>query len=166
MPLRPEELESVEIMRLISAVHRVQDNLMERFAQNLSGLTAGQMRILISLVPGRPTRTLELASRLYTDPGTVSGLLRRLTQKGLICTQQASEDRRVQLVSLSPTGEQVREKFLQRAPDELRTCSYLTDIGPVRRSQLLHMLREYFTYLVGDDEVDQLLGRLHTVLRA
>lgn len=157
MGYAPAEVEALQVIRLVAALHRIQDNALQRFVHNLWGLTAGQVRVLMCLVPGEQTRTLELAARLYTDPGTISGLLRRLVHKNLIATRVAAGDRRVQLVSLTPRGEQVREECLRMVPEELPAMAYLTGLAPATRQALLTELRRYATHLVGSAEVDRLL---------
>lgn len=148
----------LRITRLISAIHRVQENILERYARSNWGLTAGQLRLVLALVPDQPVRTLELARRLYTDPGTVSGLLRRLTRKGMVLCRQSPDDRRVQMVSLTPFGVEVRNEFQRRSAGELPTAAFAEKIPATERQSLLHTLTKYAGHLMGTEDLQQLLA--------
>lgn len=152
--------EMVRITRLISAIHRMQENILDRYAHSRWDLTSGQLRLVTALLPGHPLRTLELARRLYTDPGTVSGLLRRLIQKGLIVCRHLSEDRRVQLVALTPRGEEIRRQYFDDAARDLPTSTFARHLPLAEQDHLLNTLVRYAAHLVGDQDVHEFLAKV------
>lgn len=160
-----EDVEMEQIIRLIAAIQRIQDNHVERYAQANWGLTSGQLRLLLSLVPGRAHRTLELARRLFTDPGTVSGLLHRLTRKGLVSCRQSTRDRRVQLVSLTPAGERIRAEYQSRYRNDLAPNRYVQVATAEERRQLLESLSRYAAHLMGQEEAREFLQMVEEVVR-
>ncbi|XZG69440.1 MarR family winged helix-turn-helix transcriptional regulator [Chitinibacteraceae bacterium HSL-7] len=68
------------------------------------GLTPAQFDILATLgnTPGMSCR--ELSQRTLITKGTLTGVLDRLEERGLIVRNTAPEDRRSILVSLTPSG--------------------------------------------------------------
>lgn len=156
----PDQAEIVLIMRLVGAIHRVQENTMDRYTQQEWGLTAGQMRLLLCLTGDGATRTLELAHRLFTDPGTVSGLLRRLARKGLVATEHSPSDRRVQLVSLTPTGRQVRSEFFTRWDSDPQWLQMVSALSGPSRDALRQVLVRHAEALLGAEDSARLMQRL------
>ncbi|MDO9396113.1 MAG: MarR family transcriptional regulator, partial [Herbiconiux sp.] len=74
------------------------------------GLTYTQYIALVELAAG-PTDGLavsELGRRLALDSGTLSPLLRRLDQRGLVSRERRSRDERVVTVSLTADGRRTR----------------------------------------------------------
>lgn len=159
-PETTEHRDTLKILRMVGALSRVHDNITDRFTQARWGLTVGQMRLLVSLLPEESARTLELAHRLFTDPGTVSGLLRRLVQKNLITTRQYEADRRVQLVSLTPEGRRIRQEFLATAPQELPFLDAALRLGDQDRAELVRLLVKFGNLLIGDEDVTGLMETL------
>ena len=52
----------------------------------------------------------ELGEYLYLDSGTLTPVLKKLEQKGLVTRARAKEDERVLLVTVTPEGEALKEK--------------------------------------------------------
>lgn len=52
----------------------------------------------------------ELGEYLYLDSGTLTPVLKKLEQKGLVTRARAKEDERVLLVTITPEGEALKEK--------------------------------------------------------
>jgi DNA-binding MarR family transcriptional regulator len=73
-----------------------------------AGFHNGQDQVLASLVPGEPVAVSALAEHLDVRPSTVSKMLDRLTDKGLVERRQVDRDRRVTLVFLTLAGEKAR----------------------------------------------------------
>jgi DNA-binding MarR family transcriptional regulator len=55
-------------------------------------------------------RVSSIGERLRLDSGTLTPLLRRLEQRGLVTRRRSLEDERVVMVALTPAGEAMREK--------------------------------------------------------
>lgn len=72
------------------------------------GLTYPQYLVMLVLWEqadaGEPCSLLQLGQRLALDSGTLSPLLKRLEEKGLLSRQRSADDERVLLVTLSKQG--------------------------------------------------------------
>jgi DNA-binding MarR family transcriptional regulator len=73
-----------------------------------AGFHNGQDQVLASLVPGKPVAVSVLAVHLDVRSSTISKMLDRLTDKGLVERRQVDKDRRLTLVCLTPEGEQAQ----------------------------------------------------------
>ena len=82
----------------------------ERFSGEFvraSGLTHAQFDIIATLgnTPGMSYK--ELGDRTLITKGTLTGVIERLEQKGLVARERSSEDERSFFVRLTPQGEDV-----------------------------------------------------------
>jgi DNA-binding MarR family transcriptional regulator len=75
-------------------------------------LTGSQLHALYLL--GEPRSMGELAQRLVCDASNVTGLVDRLESRGLIERRPGPDDRRVKMLVLTPTGEELRSRALAR----------------------------------------------------
>jgi MarR family transcriptional regulator, organic hydroperoxide resistance regulator len=105
------------------------------------GLTHPQYLVLLGLWQdagaGRTTTVTGLAGRLYLDPGTLSPLVKRLEQQGLVERRRATTDARVVEVHLTEAGAALRQEALQvpgrvvessgLGPDELQRVRSAAD---------------------------------------
>lgn len=139
--------------------------LLDRFAHQNWELTASQLRVLLYLQPGRAVPALHLARRLQLDPGTVSGLIRRVREKGLIKAEQLSADRRVQLISLTQRGEEVRAQVLERAM-ETSPMQALLGISEEQRQQILDSLTWLAQQVTTPDALEWSLAEVRMLLGA
>jgi DNA-binding MarR family transcriptional regulator len=104
-----------------------------------AGLSAAQMFVLHALKEGGPQSVGELAERTATDPSSVSVVVRKLSDKGLVGKQPSPEDRRRLSVSLTAAGARVAGKapvpvqqllmgrMAQLPPDQLRLLGDLLE---------------------------------------
>jgi DNA-binding MarR family transcriptional regulator len=67
----------------------------------------------------------ELGECLYLDSGTLTPVLKKLEQKGLILRQRGEEDERVLHVSLTKAGVALRDKALD-VPKAMSSCVQLS----------------------------------------
>jgi DNA-binding MarR family transcriptional regulator len=114
---------------LFDAAHVIERALELRFAE--IGLGAAQQRVLLYLLladgPLTPTR---LANLLAQEPQSVSSLLIRLEQRGLLERSVDTMDRRRMLIALTPAGRAAAERsivLLDELLEELRAA--LGDAG-------------------------------------
>jgi DNA-binding MarR family transcriptional regulator len=77
-------------------------------------LTPAQAQLLMQLDPERPMPMIEVANGLGCDASNVTGLVDRLEERGVIERRSASTDRRVKMVAVTPAGEKLRGKVLER----------------------------------------------------
>lgn len=92
---------------------------------------------------GQLTRVSDLGARLRLDSGTLTPLLKRLEERGLIVRQRSREDERVVTVSLTEAGTDLRERAKQ-IPGRLM-CGI--DVEPDRLVALRNELRQVLSAL-------------------
>jgi MarR family transcriptional regulator, lower aerobic nicotinate degradation pathway regulator len=87
-------------------VRRVHQRAAQLFNQSSPDrqLTAPQFAILATLLQSGPTSQNKLGTLVSMDPSTISAVIRKLMQDGLVCRSQSDSDRRMQFIALSDTG--------------------------------------------------------------
>jgi DNA-binding MarR family transcriptional regulator len=75
------------------------------------GLTRMEAKALYRLEPGETVPVRTIAERGHVDPSNLSGAVESLDERGLIERPEASHDRRVRAVRLTPEGEALRERL-------------------------------------------------------
>lgn len=86
------------------------------------GLTPGHMKALLVLDPGEPRPMSSLAQLFACDASTVTWIVDRLEERGLVERRGLATDRRVKTVALTPLGVRTKaelEKRLYEPPAEL-----------------------------------------------
>ncbi len=74
------------------------------------GLTYPQYLVMLVLWEGDGITVSALGERLYLDSGTLTPLLKRMEQGGLLLRQRSQEDERRVLVSLTAEGRKLKAK--------------------------------------------------------
>ncbi len=100
---------------LISQVHQLSGRVFARKLRDygLDAINPAQGRILFALWKGDGIPIRELASRTKLRKSTLTSMLDRLEQDGLITRKPSPDDRRVILISLAQDHEIIRDLFLQ-----------------------------------------------------
>lgn len=80
----------------------------------------------------------QLAGDLSCDPSNVTGLIRRLEQRGLVARVADEHDRRTKWLSLTPDGVELREAFRR---EMFQGSDVLAGLGEEERRQFLGALR-------------------------
>jgi DNA-binding MarR family transcriptional regulator len=76
-----------------------------------SGYHNGQDHLLTRLVPGEAVAVSALAVSLDVRPSTISKMLDRLSDRGLVERRQEERDKRLTLVCLTPAGEDAQKEI-------------------------------------------------------
>ncbi|MDP9844968.1 MarR family winged helix-turn-helix transcriptional regulator [Streptosporangium lutulentum] len=76
------------------------------------GVSPGDLKALMRLVPDRGEPMRALAGMWRCDASTVTWIVDRLEKQGLVERQAHQTDRRVKVVVLSPRGKQLRTRLL------------------------------------------------------
>jgi len=108
------------------------------------GLTYPQYLVMLVLWEERSATVKQLGERLYLDSGTLTPLLKRLEQAGLVSRERSREDERVVVIRLTEQGEALKQRA-NKIPHELLCKSNLNP--------------EEFLRLKG--EFESLLQRMH-----
>jgi DNA-binding MarR family transcriptional regulator len=110
------------------------------------GLTYPQYLVLLVLWEEGEATVKHLGERLYLDSGTLTPLLKRLENAGLITRARAKDDERKVLIRLTDQGQALQEKAAQ-VPTRL-ICKTNLPLDEYRRLK---------------QEFDSLLQRLHQI---
>ena len=104
-------------------------------------LTYNQYIAMMVLWEKKEVRVKDLGEALYLDSGTLTPLLKRLEQKGLLTRSRNQEDERALCVRISEEGEALKQKALS-IPEGMRSCISLSDEEMQVLKKLLHRTLE------------------------
>jgi len=109
-------------------------------AERRLGISVAQLFVLRQLADGRPRSVRELADETLTDPSSVSVVVRRLVERGLLTRETDRADRRRAVLALTSEG----RSLLSRAPEppQDRLVQVLRDIPARRRHEFAATMRE------------------------
>jgi DNA-binding MarR family transcriptional regulator len=116
--------------------------LSRKFQERLEplGLTPFHWVVLCCLWEEDGLATSSISEKLQQVGGTLTGVLDRMEERGLIRRERDSEDRRVWRIWLTDAGEQLRE-VLPPIAVEIRD-SALTGISPAERKHFSDLLNQ------------------------
>lgn len=117
------------------------------------GLTYPQYLVMLVLWQEKTLSVKELGQRLALDSGTLTPLLKRLEQAGLVSRRRDSEDERVVRIELTPEGQKLRSKA-RNVPTEL-ACRTGFDVTDERELARLARLRTELAALAQRIDADQ-----------
>lgn len=100
-------------------------------------LTYTQYIALLALWERKQVNVKALGEALYLDSGTLTPLLKRLEEKGLVSRTRSSADERNLVVALTPEGEALKERA-RDVPAEVARC---VDLSPKDAANLAAILR-------------------------
>ena len=81
----------------------------------------------------------ELGKRLYLDSGTLTPVLKRLEQKGLVIRKRNSKDERVLMINITKEGEALKEQAVE-IPYKMAGCVKLDREVAKELYRILHKL--------------------------
>jgi DNA-binding MarR family transcriptional regulator len=103
-------------------------------------LTPTQFAALVKIKDlGKVTQNL-LGRHTAMDPATIQGVVQRLQARGLIQRKPDAADRRVTLLSLTPSGRELAARAVARAREVTRAT--LEPLTIPERAQLVELLRK------------------------
>lgn len=83
----------------------------------------------------------ELGKYLYLDSGTLTPVLKKIEQKGLVERMRDTEDERILIVTITEKGEQLKEKAVE-IPYELGKCMALEQDEALQLYQILRKMMD------------------------
>jgi DNA-binding MarR family transcriptional regulator len=110
-----------------------------RLAQGRTGITGAQLFVLRVLADHPRLSINELAERTMTHQSSVSVVVSRLAARGLVAREPAPDDRRRQLVTLTPRGRTLHRTAPAVAQEVL--VQAIRALAPARRRALAVSLR-------------------------
>lgn len=112
MPNSPDSTRVMDGLRRLVRALRVSSHEVERTL----GVSGAQMFVLRELAAAPEQSLGELAARTLTTAGTVSEVVKRLVERGLVQRRAAPDDARRAALSLTPQG----RTLLARAPEPIQ----------------------------------------------
>jgi DNA-binding MarR family transcriptional regulator len=102
------------------------------------GLTPQQAHALRALDPTRPVPMRELAAGIMCDASTVTGIVDRLEDRGLVERRPDPDDRRVKGLVVTPAGIEVRDRIWREV---MGHAPHLAVLSPEERIKLRDQLK-------------------------
>lgn len=106
-------------------------------------LTYTQYITMMVLWENKQMSVKELGEKLYLDSGTLTPLLKRLEQKGLLTRQRDSRDERILMVNITKTGEKLKEQAVE-VPQKMMGCASLEAEDAKNLYRILHQMMDGF----------------------
>ncbi|MBQ8685542.1 MAG: MarR family transcriptional regulator [Clostridia bacterium] len=88
-------------------------------------LTYTQYIAMMVLWERKSVTVKELGERLYLDSGTLTPLLKKMEEKGLVTRMRSEKDERNLVVTVTDTGERLKERAVE-VPLQIAGCTKLT----------------------------------------
>ena len=104
-------------------------------------MTYPQYLVMLVLWKEKSITVKELGNRLYLDSGTLTPLLKRLEQKGLLTRQRDAADERSVIVTITTEGKEVQQKA-KKIPETLGKCMSVAENDLIKFHKQLDQLLE------------------------
>lgn len=105
-------------------------------------LTYTQYIAMLVLWECRSVTAKELGSRLYLDSGTLTPLLKKLEEKGLVTRRRSDQDERNLIVTITEAGDAMKDAALH-IPAEMTRCINLSRENIRDLYRLLYQMLEF-----------------------
>ncbi|HEY9721453.1 MAG TPA: MarR family transcriptional regulator [Oscillatoriaceae cyanobacterium] len=127
------------VIRALMECHTQVERLAARHIESL-GLTPAQFDVVATLGDTAGMTCKELGEHTLITKGTLTPVLTRLEERGLVRRERGEQDCRQVIVSLTPKGEAVyRETFM---PHVTFMRAYLAKMSPEHQGRLVTLLNE------------------------
>ena len=132
------------IRRLVHAVYLDSQKISKRY-----GLTGPQSAVIRNLYNNGPMSSADLSRNLFVTPSNITGIIDRLEKKKLVERIKKKGDRRVSLITLTNTGNELSKTL----PDPImkKFIAELADLEP-EHVQLLAMAMNQILNLIDTEE--------------
>ena len=114
------------IRRLVRAVYLDSQKMSKQY-----GLTGPQSSVLRNLVNDGPMSSADLSRMLYVTPANITGIIDRLEIQGLVKRIKKQGDRRVALITLTESGQQLGRSI----PDPIINL-FISELGDLEPEDL------------------------------
>lgn len=140
---------AAEVWRLLLKVAMNQFGRVAGIAQDL-GLTPGHVKALLALDPGRPQTMGSLAQSFACDASTMTWLVDRLEERGLVERGGLKGDRRVKTVALTPRGVRTKSELEGRLYEP---PAVMVDLGREELVAVRDVLKDLSSEIDNQDQV-------------
>ncbi|MBQ7991007.1 MAG: MarR family transcriptional regulator [Oscillospiraceae bacterium] len=108
------------------------------------GLTYTQYITMMVMWEYRKIQLKDLGKMLYLDSGTLSPLLKKLAEKGLITRERSKEDERDMIITITDEGMRIREQA-EDIPLQMGKCIDITPDEAACLYRILYKLLDNIT---------------------
>jgi DNA-binding MarR family transcriptional regulator len=136
---------------VLDAIRRIVQTLREssRLAERRAGLSGAQLFVLHQIAEHPGSSVNELAAHTHTHQSSVSVVVTRLVEQGLV--QRATSENDGRRVELTLTSQGRRLSSRMPDPAQARLVASIDQLAPARRRQLAATLGEVADTLAGAD---------------
>lgn len=106
------------------------------------GLTYTQYITMMVLWERSAVTVKELGTELYLDSGTLTPLLKKLEEKGLVTRRRSEEDERNLIVTITEKGDSLKDEALH-IPGEMAKCLRVEGHEVREIYQIMYKMLEY-----------------------
>lgn len=137
--------ENVDILKLENQLcfplYAASREIIKQYTPHLNeiGLTYTQYIVMLVLWEKREVGAKKLGELLYLDSGTITPVVKKLEQMGLLKRVRSTQDERTLTIVLTNQGEALKEKA-HRIPEKIADCVKLNKEEAVMLYQLLYTL--------------------------
>jgi DNA-binding MarR family transcriptional regulator len=145
----PDRIQDVvHLMRkLMQAGERYTKELNKKFS-----VSAPQVACLLALLDNGPISPSQIAKKIMVESSTVTGIIDRLEQKGLVARTRVSQDRRVITVELTEAGRRLAENA--PPPIQHKIVKGLRKLEEADRAQIIDALSR-LTEMIDAEDLDE-----------
>ena len=136
-------LQNKTIARIVKSYNQVSQGLNPPFLAKIN-LTIAQMKVLLLFEDKKIFSMGELSSLYSVSVSTMTSMVDRLFQSGMLKRQQDKNDRRIVLVNLTTKGRKVLTKLIDARREVLEGFLYTLDEDEVKRFDLAMKDAAYF----------------------
>jgi DNA-binding MarR family transcriptional regulator len=127
----------------------------ERYTKELNkkySVSAPQIACLLTLLDNGPISPSQIAKKIMVESSTVTGIIDRLEQKGLVTRTRVSPDRRVITVELTEAGRRLAHNA--PPPIQQKIVKGLRKIDDAERAQIIATLSR-LTEMIDAEDMDE-----------
>ncbi|WP_417499650.1 MarR family winged helix-turn-helix transcriptional regulator [Methylophaga sp.] len=136
-------LTSREIERLSMALHEFKTLLSNEFINANIDFSPTQMKVLRHITRIQPCTSQSLVVTLKRNKAQITRMVQSLLEKGVIEKVEHQQDKRSQLLSTTPLGEEMLEKMSVAETEVLKKLSHrLTHDQSMQLAELLEQLTQ------------------------
>jgi DNA-binding MarR family transcriptional regulator len=140
--------EVIHLMRkLMQAGERYTKELNKKFS-----VSAPQVACLLALLDNGPISPSQIAKKIMVESSTVTGIIDRLEQKGLVTRTRVSPDRRVITLELTDSGRRLAENA--PPPIQHKIVKGLRKIEEGERARIIETLTR-LTEMIDAEDMDE-----------
>jgi len=135
------------VRRLVRAVYLDSQKMSKRY-----GLTEPQSAVMRNLYSNGPVSSADLSRTLYVTPSNITGIIDRLEKKQLVKRIRKEGDRRVALITLTETGQELSRNL----PDPIMK-KFITELADLELDhvQLLAMAMNQILNLMDTADIGE-----------